>query len=186
MTECPAQNRISSNRVYDGRIVKVDVDTVLAPDGSKLSLEMVRHPGAAAVVPLLSDVGSEDPIVLLIRQFRYATGGTIWEIPAGVLESGEEPLDCARRELLEEVGAQARELTHLTTIYTTPGFTDELIHLFLATGITVGETQHQGDEFIEVEPRPISNALEMIRDGEIVDSKTITALLYTAGFSLRA
>lgn len=186
MPKEPAQNRISSNRVYDGRIVKVDIDTVLAPDGSKLSLEMIRHPGAAAVVPLLSDVDADDPIVLLIRQFRYAAGGTIWEIPAGVLEPGEEPIDCARRELLEEVGAQARELTHLTTIYTTPGFTDERIHLFLATGITVGETQHQGDEFIEVEPRPISSALEMIRDGEIVDSKSIAALLYTAGFNLRA
>ncbi|MEJ2236681.1 MAG: NUDIX hydrolase [Gemmatimonadales bacterium] len=186
MTGRPTQDRISSKRVYDGRIVKVDLDSVSGPDGSELSLEMVRHPGAAAVVPLLSDIDSEDPVILLIRQFRYAAGGIIWEIPAGVLEAGEAPIDCARRELQEEVGAIATELTHLTTIYTTPGFTDEQIHLYLATGITVGDTRHEGDEFIEVETRPMSQALEMIRDAKIVDAKSIVALLFTAGFALRA
>ncbi|UCG88639.1 MAG: NUDIX hydrolase [Gemmatimonadota bacterium] len=177
-------SRVSSDRVYDGRMVKVDVDVVKAPDGSELRLEMVRHPGAAAVVPLLSDPGAQDPCILLIRQYRYAADGVIWEIPAGVLEPGEAPIDCARRELLEEVGATARELSHLTTIYTTPGFTDERIHLFLATGISVGTARHEQDEFIEVEVRPISKVLEMIRDGDIVDSKSITALLFTAGFHL--
>jgi ADP-ribose pyrophosphatase len=184
MTESPPPNLISSKRAYDGRIIKVDLDTVRAPDGSELNLEMIRHPGAAAVVPLLSAPDSNDPTVLLIRQYRYATGGVIWEIPAGVLEPEEAPIDCARRELREEVGAAAEELTHLTTIYTTPGFTDEQIHLFLATGITVGETDHQGDEFIEVEARPVSTILEMIQDGEIVDGKSVAALLYTAGFLL--
>jgi ADP-ribose pyrophosphatase len=175
---------VSSDRVYDGRIVKVDVDVVRAPSGSELQLEMVRHPGAAAVVPLLSDPGVDDPSILLIRQYRYAAGGVIWEIPAGVLEPGESPIDCARRELLEEVGASAREWSHLTTIYTTPGFTDEQIHLFLASGISVGNTQHEMDEFIEVEARPISQILEMIRTGDIVDGKSITAILFTAGFHL--
>jgi ADP-ribose pyrophosphatase len=175
---------VSSERVYDGRIVKLDIDEVTAPDGSTLKLELVRHPGAAAVVPLLSDPDAPDPSVLLIHQYRYAADGEIWEIPAGVLEPGESPRDCARRELLEEVGATAQELSHLTTIYTTPGFTDERIHLFLASGISVGPTQHESDEFIEVEARPISRVLAMIRDGEIVDSKSIAALLFTAGFRL--
>jgi ADP-ribose pyrophosphatase len=149
-----------------------------------MKLEIVRHPGAAAIVPLLSDPSVTDPSILLIRQYRYATDGYIWEIPAGVLEPGEDPVHCAHRELQEEVGATAEQMEHLTTIYTTPGFTDEQIHLFLASGISVGETRHEADEFIEVEARPISRILEMIRDGEIVDSKSVAAVLYTAGMRL--
>lgn len=176
--------RLSSRRAYDGRIVNVDIDTIRSPGGAELELEIVRHPGAAAVVPLLSDPGSADPAVLLIQQYRYAAGGVIWEVPAGVLEPGEEPEVCARRELLEETGARARKIEHLTTIYTTPGFTDERIHLFLATGIRAGEPDTQGDEFIKVEARALSQILEMIRDGEIVDGKSIVALLYVAGYRL--
>jgi len=183
MTAVPP-DRIHTERVYDGRIVRVDIDTVRAPDGSEMRLEMVRHRGAAAIVPLLSGLDAEDPSVLLIKQYRYATGGTIWEIPAGVLEPGEEPVECARRELREEVGAEASKLEHLTTIYTTPGFTDERIHIFLATGLTVGETQHELDEFIEVTTLPMSRILEMIRDGELLDGKSVSALLYVAGFRL--
>ena len=183
MTAVPP-DRIHTERVYDGRIVRVDIDTVRAPDGSEMRLEMVRHRGAAAIVPLLSGLDAEDPSVLLIKQYRYATGGTIWEIPAGVLEPGEKPVECARRELREEVGAEASKLEHLTTIYTTPGFTDERIHIFLATGLTVGETQHELDEFIEVTTLPMSRILEMIRDGELLDGKSVSALLYVAGFRL--
>jgi ADP-ribose pyrophosphatase len=177
-------DRIRTERVYDGRIVRVDLDTVRAPDGSEMRLEIIRHRGAAAIVPMLSGPDAEDPSVLLIKQYRYATGGTIWEIPAGVLDPGEEPIDCARRELREEVGAEAKDLEHLITMYTTPGFTDERIHIFLATGLTVGETQHEPDEFIEVVALPMSRILEMIRDGELVDGKSVTALLYVAGFRL--
>jgi ADP-ribose pyrophosphatase len=177
-------HRVESARVYDGRVVKVDVDTVRGPTGKTFQLEIVRHPGAAAVIPLLSSPDSDDPSVLLISQFRYAAGGTIWEIPAGVLEPGEEPMACAHRELIEETGARAEQMEHLTTVYTTPGFTDEQIHLFLATGISVGEPSHEADEFIRVEARPLSKALAMIRDGEIVDAKSIVALLYAAGFRL--
>lgn len=176
--------KLDSRRVYAGRLLAVDIDTVHMPNGKKVELEMIRHPGAAAVVPLLSEPDSEDPHVLLLRQYRYATGGMIWEIPAGVLEAGEDPAACASRELREETGAEARQIQHLTTIYTTPGFTDEQIHIFLATGITAGPANLQPDEMIEVEALPLSRVLEMIRDGEIVDGKSIVALLYVAGFRL--
>ena len=175
---------LDSSRAYDGRIINVDLDTVRAPDGSTMHFEMVRHPGAAAIVALVDDVDAPDPAVLLIHQYRYAADGKIWEIPAGVLEPGEAPEACARRELTEETGATADHFEHLTTVFTTPGFTDEKIHLFLATGITPGEPQHAPDEFIKVEARPLSKIMEMIRDGDIVDAKSMTALLYVAGFRL--
>jgi ADP-ribose pyrophosphatase len=176
--------RVGSDRAYDGRLIKVDVDSMTAPDGTEFDLEIIRHPGAAAIVPVVSDLAAEDPSVLLLEQYRYAAGGTIWEIPAGVLEPGEKPLDCAKRELLEETGARADHLEHLTTVFTTPGFTDEKIHLYLATDITVGETNHELDEFIQVKARPMSEALRMIRDGEILDSKSIVGILYVAGFKM--
>lgn len=184
MTADSPSESYRTRRAYDGHLVKVDVDTVRAPTGATFDLEIIRHPGAAAVVPLLSDPAATDPTVLLLRQYRHAAGGRLWEIPAGVLEPGEPAAACARRELLEETGAEASSIEHLTTVYTTPGFTDEQIHLFLATGITVGEPKHEVDEFIEVQARPLSTVLQMIRDGEIVDSKTIVALLYVAGFRL--
>jgi ADP-ribose pyrophosphatase len=176
--------RLASRRVYDGRAVRVDIDTIRAPNGSMLDLEMIRHPGAAAVVPLLSDPHADDPAVLLIRQYRYAAEGELWEIPAGTLDPGESPLECASRELYEETGATAQSFEHLTSIFTTPGFTDEVIHLFLATGITAGEPRRGSDEFMEVEARPISSVLEMIRNGGMRDAKSMVALLYVAGFRL--
>lgn len=184
MNEPALRRRVATRRAYSGRLLQVDVDTVRAPDESLLELEMVRHPGASAVVPLLSARESPDPQVLLLRQYRYAAGGPIWEVPAGVLEPGESPEACARRELLEETGARAERMDHLTTIFTTPGFTDEKIHLFVATEISTGEPRPMSDEFLEVEARPLSKVLEMIRDQEIVDAKSIVALLYLAGFKL--
>lgn len=177
--------RIATRQVYAGRLLSIDEETVRTPAGIEITLELVRHPGAAAVVPLLSEPTDADPHVLLIHQYRYAAGGRIWEIPAGVLEPGEEPESCARRELAEETGARATHVEHLTTIYTTPGFTDERIHLFLATGITAGSAAPEADELIEVQSRPISEVLRMIRDREITDAKTVAALLLVAGFRLK-
>ncbi len=175
---------LATRRAYDGQIVKLDVDTVRLPHGIEVELEMIRHAGAAAVVPLLSDPKGDDPQVLLIHQFRYAADGRIWEIPAGVLEPGEDPVDCARRELAEETGGVASHVEHMTTIYTTPGFTDERIHLFLAWGISMGEARPEHDELIDVRPFPMSQIMKMIRDGEIVDAKSMVGLLYAAGFRL--
>lgn len=176
--------RLATHRAYSGRLLTVDEETIQTPTGQRVTLELVRHPGAAAIVPLLSAPDGDDPLVLLIHQYRYAAGGDLWEIPAGVLEPGEEPLACARRELEEETGARAEHFEHLTTVFTTPGFTDERIHVFLATGITVGETAHEADELIEVRARPISEILRMIRDGTMTDAKSVVALLYVAGFRL--
>ncbi len=185
MSGAPA-GRIASRRVYDGRVLSLDVDTVRFPNGQSGELEMIRHPGASAVVPVLSGEGSDDPQILLIHQYRYAAGGHIWEIPAGRLEPGESPEACARRELLEETGATAGRWERLTTIYTTPGFTDERIHLFAARDLVVRpqETRHEPDEFMEVKPVRLRTAIEMIRDGELVDGKTIVAVLFYAGFQV--
>jgi ADP-ribose pyrophosphatase len=182
MSEQPGQ--LSTRRAYTGRIISLDVDTVRFPDGSSGELEMVRHPGASAVVPFLSDPGGDDPQVLLIRQYRYAADGYLYEVPAGRLDPGESPADCANRELREETGYTADRVEHLFTMFTTPGFTDEKIHLFLATGLTLGESAREADEFLELVPTRLSRALSMVEQGEIQDAKTALALLYAAGFRL--
>ena len=174
--------KVSSRRVYTGRVINLDVDQVRFPDGSIGELEMIRHPGASAVVPFLSDPAGDDPQVVLIRQYRYAANGYMYEIPAGRLDDGEEPATCARRELKEETGCTAERVEHLYTLYTTPGFTDERIHLFMAVGLTRGETGHEADEFMEIETIPLSKALAMIAAGEIQDAKTALGLLFAAGF----
>lgn len=177
--------RLDSRPVYQGRIVKLDLDTVRFPDGSTGELEMVRHSGAAAVLPVLGELTDEDPEILMVRQYRYAADGYIYEVPAGrPSEPGEDWELCARRELEEETGMRATEVRRLTMIHTTPGFTDERIHLFLATGLVEGTQARDADEFMEVVRMPMSQALRMVRDGEISDAKTICTLLYAAGFVL--
>src|SRR2546428_13420994 len=157
--------QLATRRVYAGRVVRLDVDTVRFPDGSTGELELIRHPGAAAVVPCLTDPQGSDPTILMIKQYRYAAGGPLWEIPAGTLDSGEAPEACARRELLEEAGVTARRLERLTAIWTTPGFTDEGIHLYIASGLGPGAAARERDALIEVVPRALSEILAGIRDG---------------------
>src|SRR5437660_8842131 len=128
--------QVATRRVHTGRVINLDIDGVRFPDGSTGELEMIRHPGASAVVPVLSEPTGPDPTLLLLKQYRYATGGTLWEIPAGRLNPQEDPADCARRELREEAGVTAGRLERLTTIWTTPGFTNEKIHLFWAAELT--------------------------------------------------
>jgi len=182
MEEETKAGRVKSSRVYTGKIISLDVDSVRFPDGSIGELEMIRHSGASAIVPFLSDPQGEDPQVLMIRQYRYAADGYLYEIPAGRLDKGESPRDCAARELKEETGCTAEHFDHLLTIYTTPGFTDEKIHLFMATGLVAGETKHEVDEFLDLHPMRLSRALEMVEAGEIQDAKTVIGLLFAAGF----
>lgn len=174
--------RLDTRRVYTGRVLNLDIDTVQFPDGSSGELEVIRHPGASAIVPVASEPTGPDPVLLMLRQFRHAAGGPLWEIPAGRLDPGESPEVCARRELQEEAGVEAGRLERLTTIWTTPGFTDEAIHLFWAGDLKTVAHAREPDEFIEVVPRPLSEVLKGIRDGEIRDGKTVVAILFMAGF----
>lgn len=174
--------KISSRRIHTGKIISLDNDTVRFPDGSVGELEMIRHPGASAIVPFLSDATGDDPQLLLIRQYRYAADQFLYEIPAGRLDPREQPLDCARRELREETGCTARQIDFLFTMFTTPGFTDERIHLFMATGLERGDTAREADEFMTMETVTLSQALRLIKEGEIKDAKTALGILFAAGF----
>jgi len=174
--------RIQSERIYTGRVINLDRDTVRFPDGSVGELEMVRHPGASAIVPFLSAPTGDDPQILLLKQYRYAAEEFLYEVPAGRLDVGEEPLACAKRELKEETGCTARNMEFLFTMFTTPGFTDERIHVFIATGLERGETAHEADEFMTVETVTLSTALRFIEEGRIKDGKTALAILFAAGF----
>lgn len=174
--------RIASRRVYEGRVLNLDIDQVKFPDGSEGELEVIRHPGASAVVPLLDDPDVADPRIVLLRQYRYAAGGFVYEIPAGRLEQGESPVDCARRELEEETGYRAASIEPLVSILTTPGFTDERIHLFIAWGLKLGPQRHDRDEFLTSETLPRTRVMQLLERGEIPDAKTAVALLFSACF----
>jgi ADP-ribose diphosphatase len=165
-------HEVSAKCIYEGRIVTLYEREVRLPNGHTARLEIVHHPGAAAVVPL-----HEDGTVTMVHQYRHAAGGWLYEVPAGLLEAGESPEDCAARELAEETGLAAASLTPLITYRTTPGFSDEVIHLFLASGLTQGESDLGDDEVLEVVRVPLGQALDQIGRGEITDGKTIIGLL---------
>jgi len=159
-------------QIYKGRIVDLRVERVTLPNGTEVDLELMRHPGASAVAAV-----DDREQVVLIRQYRYAAGGYVWELPAGVLEPGEAADKCAVRELREETGVVAERMEPLSTIFTTPGFCDERIHLFLARGLRTETHAHEADEVIaEIRWLPLRDALRMIRQGEIVDGKTVAGL----------
>jgi ADP-ribose pyrophosphatase len=176
---------IKAERIYSGRVLNLDLDTVTFPNGSTGQLEMIRHPGASAVLPFLDDPDGANPRVVLIRQFRHATDDFIYEIPAGRLDAGETPQTCAARELAEETGYSAARFELLTTIYTTPGFTDERIHLFMATGLEPGLHRREADEFLELHRLPWDEVQGLIRTGRIVDGKTLTAIMFVQCFGPR-
>jgi ADP-ribose pyrophosphatase len=163
--------------IYKGRIVDLRLEEVTLPNGATVRLEMIRHPGAAAVVA----VDGEDNVTL-VHQFRYAAGGFLWEIPAGTLEPGELPAAGAARELREEAGLVAEELLPLGSILTAPGFCDERIHLFLARRLSGAPQQLDHDEVLTVSQLPMLRALEMIRCGTIEDAKTIAGLHHAAAY----
>jgi ADP-ribose diphosphatase len=162
--------------VFNGGHVKVRVDRVIEPAGHEATREIVVHSGAVCIVAKPSD--SE---VLLVRQYRHATGGELLEIPAGGLDPGEDPLDAARRELEEETGYHAANVIPRASFWTTPGFTTEYMWLFEATGLTRTQIHPDEDEVIEVDVVKVDDALRMIDDGRIQDAKTILGLLRVFG-----
>jgi ADP-ribose pyrophosphatase len=166
---------LSSEPVYLGKLVNLYVDTVQLPDGNRAMREIIKHPGAVAMVPLLAS-GQ----VVLVRQFRGAADRVLLEIPAGTLEPGEDPLAAAGRELQEEAGYRPGKLERLGGEYTAPGYTSEFIHLFLATELEPSRLAQDADEFLEVVTLPLDEALRQVENGEIQDGKTIIGLLLVA------
>ncbi|MFI5315269.1 MAG: NUDIX hydrolase [Myxococcota bacterium] len=161
--------------IWEGGVGSFGLDTVVLPSGERAELALFRHPGASAVVPFL-----DAEHVVMLRQFRHAAGGVIWEVPAGKLDPGEEPLACAARELAEETGYRAGRLVRTGAILTTPGFTDEKIHLFCAYDLVAGTAAPEAHEVIRTEVVALERALAMIESGEISDGKTIAALFLAA------
>jgi len=160
-----------TRHIFSGRVVNLRLETVTLPNGATVEMELIRHPGAAAIIPM-----KDDGTVMLIRQYRHAVGGFILEIPAGKLDPGEKPRDCAARELEEEIGLRAALLEPVITFFTTPGFTDEVIHIFKATGLTPGIQKLDRDEVLDVIELPLERAIAQIADGTIRDGKTIVGL----------
>lgn len=165
---------LSSRRIFEGRIIGVRVDEVEAADGHVSTREVVEHRGAVGVVCV------HDDEVVLVRQYRHATGEALLEIPAGKLDPGEEPEATARRELVEEVGLLPNTIEHLATYYTTPGFSDELFHLYLTTDVTPQDGRTEPGEVIEVERYPVSSVRELLASGSVRDAKSLLGLAYLA------
>ena len=166
------EKKIESKRIYEGRILDLEVDRVLLPSGGEASREVVRHKGAVVVLPL-----HEDRRIELVRQHRYPTDSVVLELPAGKLDPGEEPVACASRELPEETGWKSVKIHELGSFFTTPGFTDEVLYAFIATPLEPApEVSQDPDEAIENVTMTIEEALDACRSGEIRDSKTIATL----------
>lgn len=167
------EERIGGERVYEGKILDLEVDRVRLPSGTETSREVVRHKGAAVVLPIHSD-----GFLVLVNQYRYPTGEVLMELPAGKLEPGEPARDCAARELEEETGWRAGAIHELGAFFTTPGFSDEILHAFVATHLEPAEdVQTDPDEVLEVVTLSLEEALAAAREGGIRDGKTLAVLL---------
>lgn len=167
---------MSRTVIHAGRLITVSVVEARLPNGERVTLEIVEHPGASAVVPFVAP-----DRILLLRQYRHAVGGPIWEVPAGKLDPGESPERCAERELEEETGYRAGRLVRTGEILTSPGFTNERIHLFCAYDLVPGTLSHGDGELIEVHEVSLTEARAMVKRGEIVDAKSIAALCRIPG-----
>jgi len=161
----------TTRSVFQGRVVQLGIESLTLPNGESVELEIVRHPGGAAVVAL-----DERQHVCLLRQYRHAGGGWLWELPAGKLEAHEGPLATAKRELLEEAGIEADQWQTLGDILVTPGFCDEVIHLFVARGLTLLAAQPEAHEVIEIHWLPFDEALAQVYNGTLRDAKTMLGL----------
>lgn len=166
------EKKIDSKQIFDGKIVKLFVDTVELPNGQVATREVVRHPGAVCVLPI-----TDDGEVIMVKQFRYPFSEVILEIPAGKLEIGEDPYEAVKRELEEESGAVAGKIEHIGELYTTVAILDEKIQIYLATDLTFIDSHPDEDEFLEVTKLPLSTLVDMVMNGEIKDAKTQIAIL---------
>lgn len=176
MDEALIETGISSENIFDGNLLHVRRDTVKLPNGKTATREWIKHPGASSVIPML-----EDGSVILVKQYRYPVGKITLEVPAGKLDApDEDPLVCAERELSEETGYTADKIEKLTTIATTVGFSNEYIHLYIATGLHSGKQHTDDDEFINVVKVPIQEAVAMVNDGRIIDAKSVVSILMAA------
>ncbi len=167
-----AEKRIDGEEKYKGVIVRVRLDRVELCDGKITRREVVEHPGGVCILPV-----DENKVCTMVRQFRYPFGRMMLEAPAGKLEYGEDPLDCAVRELSEETGYQAEQLVYMGSMCTSPGFSTELLHLYLALGLRAGESHPDEGEFLNTEKIPLEQLVRMVMDNEIDDGKTIAAVL---------
>jgi ADP-ribose pyrophosphatase len=167
------ERTLSSEVIYDGKLLHVRRDKVRLPDGAVAEREYIRHPGAVVIIALL-DTGE----LVMERQFRYPLARDMIELPAGKIDPGEPPLATAQRELLEETGYQASEWAHLATIHLAIGYSDEHIEIFLAKGLTQRQAKLDDEEFLEVFSLSLATALEWVRDGKITDAKTLSGLLW--------
>ena len=165
------ERKLSSEMKFDGKLIKVTYD-IAEVNGKESWREVVHHPGASAIVAI-----DEDNRIIMEKQFRYALNDYLLEIPAGKLDAGEDPLVCAKRELEEETGIIASEWISLGTIATSPGFCNEVIHLYVARGLSKGEIHWDEDEYVEVERYTFDELLQRISEAKIKDSKTLSALL---------
>jgi ADP-ribose pyrophosphatase len=166
------EKQLSSENIFSGRLLHVFKDKVRLPNGHESTREYIKHQGAVAILPVLPNGD-----MIFVRQYRYPIDSVIYEVPAGKLEKGEDPLECAKRELSEETGYEAGEFTYLTSIVTTPGFTNETIHLYAATNLVRGSQHPDEDEFIDVKAFSLNKVKEMVLKGEIYDSKSLAILL---------
>ncbi len=169
------EKQLTTRLVYDGELLTVREDIVLLPDGKTARREWIQHPGAVVMIPML-----DEQTVLLERQYRYPLQRHFYELPAGKIEPGEDPLETAKRELIEECGYAAASWQHLTTLHPCIGYADERIELYLARELTHVGHAHDDGEFLEVVPLALSEALEWVKSGRITDVKAIVGLLWMA------
>jgi len=167
------ENKISSKIIYQGRLLDVRIDEVSLPNGNTSTREWIKHPGAVCIIPRLPDNR-----IALIRQYRYPVKKEMIELPAGKLEENENPEACAKREMEEEIGYRTEKLTLLTHFHPAVGFADEIMGLYLAESLVKTAPNQDEDEFLELMPTPLDEALKMIWEGKIIDAKTIIGLLW--------